>query len=183
VIAASAPSTSPDCSAVGRQGPQYPVQTGPVRHRVDLGQLAPHRGGLLGSPQRTGQVTDIGAPVRQGVQRPRMVVAVPGIGAGQPPIQLLGLDGGGQPPGPVTGLRTRAAQGKNLQVLSPSIGRQLIQLGLVDEIDIHIAPVLLGDGIRVYDAPGGHIVRWQRDGAEPTLAAHVRYRPIPADQR
>jgi hypothetical protein len=32
----------------------------------------------------------------------------------------------------------KAAKGKNLQVLSPSIGRQLIQLGLVDEIDIHI---------------------------------------------
>lgn len=74
----------------------------------------------------------------------------------------------------------KAAQGKNLQVLSPSIGGQLIRLGLVDEIDIHIAPVLLGDGIRLYDAPGGHIVRLQRDGTEPTLAAHVRYRPIPA---
>jgi dihydrofolate reductase len=71
-----------------------------------------------------------------------------------------------------------AAQGKNLQVFSPNIGRQLLQLGLIDEIDIHIAPVLLGDGIRLYDVPGGEIVRLQRDGDEPTLAAHVRYRPL-----
>lgn len=71
-----------------------------------------------------------------------------------------------------------AAQGKNLQVFSPTIGRQLLQLGLIDEIDIHIAPVLLGDGIRLYDSPGGEIVHLDRDGDEPTLAAHVRYRPI-----
>jgi hypothetical protein len=51
-------------------------------------------------------------------------------------------------------------------------------LGLIDEIDIHIVPVLLGDGIRLYDNPGGEIVRLERDGDEPTLAAHLRYRPI-----
>jgi dihydrofolate reductase len=70
-----------------------------------------------------------------------------------------------------------AAKGKNLQVLSASIGTQLLQLGLVDELDIHIAPVLLGDGIRLYDVPGGHLLRLQRQGADSALAAHVRYRP------
>ena len=70
-----------------------------------------------------------------------------------------------------------AAQGKNLQVFSASIGAQLLQLGLVDEIDIHIAPVLLGDGIRLYDAPGGRLVRLRREGEDSDLAAHVRYRP------
>jgi len=33
-------------------------------------------------------------------------------------------------------------------VFSPTIGRQLLELGLMDEIDLHIVPVLLGDGIR-----------------------------------
>jgi hypothetical protein len=37
-----------------------------------------------------------------------------------------------------------AAKGKNLEVFSPMIGKQLLELGLVDELDIHIAPVLLG---------------------------------------
>jgi dihydrofolate reductase len=73
-----------------------------------------------------------------------------------------------------------AADGKNLQVFSPTIGRQLLQLGLVDEIDVHIAPVLIGDGIRLYDSPGGEIVHLQRDGAAPTLAASLRYRPLPS---
>src|SRR5438067_4030970 len=41
-----------------------------------------------------------------------------------------------------------AAGGKNLQVFSPTIGRQLLERGLIDEIDIHIAPILLGEGIR-----------------------------------
>lgn len=72
-----------------------------------------------------------------------------------------------------------AAQGKNLQVHSPAIGRQLLQRGLIDDIDIHIAPVLLGDGIRLYDAPGGDIIHLLRDGGEPTLSADVRYRPLP----
>jgi dihydrofolate reductase len=39
-----------------------------------------------------------------------------------------------------------AAGGKNLEVFSPTIGRQLLELGLIDEIDLHIAPILLGEG-------------------------------------
>lgn len=70
-----------------------------------------------------------------------------------------------------------AAGGKNLEVFSPSIGRQLLELGLVDEIDLHLAPVLLGDGIRLYDAPGGEPVHLQRDGADPTRTVSLRYRP------
>ena len=37
-----------------------------------------------------------------------------------------------------------AADGKNLEVLSANIGRQLVERGLIDEIDLHIAPVLGG---------------------------------------
>lgn len=71
-----------------------------------------------------------------------------------------------------------AAGGKNLEVFSPSIGRQILDRGLVDEIDLHIAPVLLGDGVRLYDNPGGEPVRLARvvDG-DPTLAVNLRYRP------
>jgi dihydrofolate reductase len=48
-----------------------------------------------------------------------------------------------------------AGGGKNLEVFSPTTGRQLLERGLIDEIDLHIAPVLLGDGIRLLDKPGG----------------------------
>lgn len=71
-----------------------------------------------------------------------------------------------------------AAGGRNLEVLSPGIGRQLLGLGLVDDIDLHIAPVLLGRGIRLYDAPDGEPVRLHRVGTgAPTAAVSVRYRP------
>ncbi|MFI6047836.1 dihydrofolate reductase family protein [Nocardia sp. NPDC051321] len=71
-----------------------------------------------------------------------------------------------------------AAGGKNLEVFSPTIGRQLLELGLIDEIDLHITPVLLGDGIRLYDNPGGEPVRLREIGSDelPTVV-NVRYRP------
>jgi dihydrofolate reductase len=72
-----------------------------------------------------------------------------------------------------------AAGGKNLEVFSPTIGRQLLELGLIDEIDLHIVPVLLGEGIRLYDNPGGKPVRLHRAGEDgPTSAVNVRYRPV-----
>ena len=71
-----------------------------------------------------------------------------------------------------------AAGGKNLEVFSPTIGRQLLELGLIDEIDLHIAPVLLGQGIRLYDNPGSEPIRLHRlDDGDPTSAVNVRYRP------
>ncbi|MEV0717012.1 dihydrofolate reductase family protein [Asanoa sp. NPDC050611] len=71
-----------------------------------------------------------------------------------------------------------AAGGRNLGVFSPTIGAQLLELGLVDEIDIHVAPVLLGDGIRLYDQPGGTPIRLHRlDSAHPAATARVRCRP------
>jgi dihydrofolate reductase len=76
-----------------------------------------------------------------------------------------------------------AAGGKNLEVFSPSIGRQLLELGLIDEIDLHIAPVLLGDGIRLYDNPGGVPIRLHRAGeGDPVAAVNVRYRPANSDE-
>jgi dihydrofolate reductase len=63
-------------------------------------------------------------------------------------------------------------------VFSPSIGRQLLELGLIDEIDLHIAPILLGQGIRLYDNPGSAPIRLHRvGGGDPTSAVNVRYRP------
>lgn len=72
-----------------------------------------------------------------------------------------------------------AAGGLNLEVFSPSIGRQLLELGLIDEIDLHIAPVLLGEGIRLYDNPGREPIRLHRAGeGDPASVVNVRYRPV-----
>lgn len=56
---------------------------------------------------------------------------------------------------------------------------QLLECGLIDEIDLHVAPILLGDGIRFYDNPGGVPVRLHRlDGGDPASAVDVRCRPV-----
>ncbi|MFI6493239.1 dihydrofolate reductase family protein [Streptomyces sp. NPDC050564] len=72
-----------------------------------------------------------------------------------------------------------AAGGKNLEVFSAAIGRQLLERGLIDEIDLHIVPVLLGDGIRLFDNPGGAPVRLQLlNGDDHSAAVNVRYQPV-----
>ncbi|ANZ36742.1 deaminase [Lentzea guizhouensis] len=72
-----------------------------------------------------------------------------------------------------------AADGKDLAVLSPTIGRQLLERGLVDEIAVHIAPVLLGDGLRFYDNPGARPIHLHRlDTDDPHSEVDVRYRPV-----
>jgi dihydrofolate reductase len=73
-----------------------------------------------------------------------------------------------------------AAQGKNVEVFSPTICAQLLHLGLIDEIDIHIVPVLLGEGIRLYDALGGHPLHLRRESDTPTRTVDLRYQPIHA---
>ena len=71
-----------------------------------------------------------------------------------------------------------AAGGKNLEIFSPTIGAQLLELGLIDEIDLHISPVLLGDGVRLFDNPGGQPIKLHRVGPDPNAEVNVRYRPV-----
>jgi dihydrofolate reductase len=47
-----------------------------------------------------------------------------------------------------------AARGKNVEILGANTAQQALQAHLVDEIVVHIVPVLLGDGVRLYGGPG-----------------------------
>lgn len=47
-------------------------------------------------------------------------------------------------------------------VVGASIARQCLERGLVDEILVHVAPVLLGDGVRFFARRGGQTVRLVR---------------------
>ena len=58
-------------------------------------------------------------------------------------------------------------------MFSPAIGRQLLERGRIDEIDLHIAPILLGEGIRLYDNPGSEPIRPTRTAKIPTDAVRV----------
>ena len=72
-----------------------------------------------------------------------------------------------------------AARGLDVEIFSPTIGAQLLERGMIDELKIHIAPVLLGDGIRLYEAHGGRLVHLLRDAPEPTQTVDLRYRVAP----
>jgi dihydrofolate reductase len=47
-----------------------------------------------------------------------------------------------------------AAGHKNLEIFGASIAAQCLDSGLIDEIVVHIAPTLLGDGVRLYGEAG-----------------------------
>jgi len=48
-----------------------------------------------------------------------------------------------------------AAGGLDLLVLGADVIGQCLDAGLVDEIRLHVAPVLLGDGVRLFRRPAG----------------------------
>jgi dihydrofolate reductase len=52
-----------------------------------------------------------------------------------------------------------AADGGNVVVLGANVARQCVEAGLLDEIIVHIAPVLVGDGIRFFERPGGQPIK------------------------
>jgi dihydrofolate reductase len=56
----------------------------------------------------------------------------------------------------------QAAGDKNLEVLGANVARQCIEAGLLDEVVVHILPVLLGDGVPLYERLDGAPVRLER---------------------
>lgn len=49
----------------------------------------------------------------------------------------------------------KAAEGDDVVVLGANVARQCLEAGLLDEIIVHVAPVLLGDGIRLFERADG----------------------------
>jgi dihydrofolate reductase len=78
-------------------------------------------------------------------------------------------------------LAREAASGKDIQLAGGGqTVSQYLAAGLLDEVLVHIAPVFLGGGPRLFDAPGLESVK-----VEPTevlhspQATHIRYRRAP----
>ena len=61
----------------------------------------------------------------------------------------------------VTTART-AAEGANVCIFGADVARQCLEAGQLDQLVIHVAPLLLGDGVRLYDAPGARRVPLER---------------------
>lgn len=76
--------------------------------------------------------------------------------------------------------RARAAAGdRYVNILGASTARQCLAAGALDEVLVLIAPVLLGDGVRLFDHPGGTKIRLERlsVGTVP-LATNLWYRVV-----
>jgi dihydrofolate reductase len=72
--------------------------------------------------------------------------------------------------------QARAAAGNDVVVVmgGADLGRQYLRSGLIDEISIHLVPVLLGDGTRMFEA-----IEAELEAAEVVhtpAATHLRYR-------
>jgi dihydrofolate reductase len=55
-----------------------------------------------------------------------------------------------------------AAGDAKVGLLGASVAKQALDAGLVDEIVVQLAPILLGDGVRMFEAAGGGLVRLEK---------------------
>ncbi|MGN7403560.1 dihydrofolate reductase family protein [Cytobacillus praedii] len=71
-----------------------------------------------------------------------------------------------------------AAGDKSVALLGGSISRQCLKLGLVDEIQLHVVPLLLGDGISLFGELGQRIKLERIETAAFASETHLRYRVV-----
>ena len=77
-----------------------------------------------------------------------------------------------------------AAGGRYVNVLGADVARQCVAAGVLDEVLVFVAPVLLGDGVRLFEHPGGTNVALERlSSGEAPQATHLWFRVLfPAGQ-
>ncbi len=72
-----------------------------------------------------------------------------------------------------------AASDKDVNIFSADIMQQCLRAGLMDEIYIDLAPVVIGRGIRLFDNVGDQPIRMERIAlVEGTGVTHLGYRVI-----
>ena len=76
--------------------------------------------------------------------------------------------------------RARETAGdRNISVRGADVGRQLLRAGLVDEISVHLVPVLFGSGTRMFeDAVEEHVTLEFLGVTESPHATHLRDRVV-----
>ena len=70
------------------------------------------------------------------------------------------------------------AGGKDVKLGGASPGKQALAAGLCDEILIHLAPCLLGEGVRLFDPLPDGIQLEKVSVSDGSFATHLRYRVI-----
>jgi dihydrofolate reductase len=77
---------------------------------------------------------------------------------------------------------SEAAGGKNVGLLGADLAKQSLERGLLDELIVHLAPVLLGDGVRLFAVPGGEHVRLEPTAVKRTgVLTDLRFRVTNGD--
>jgi dihydrofolate reductase len=77
---------------------------------------------------------------------------------------------------------TEAANGKDVTIMGgPAVGNQFLMAGLVDELSIHLVPVLFGAGTHLTDSLAAHVELELAEQVSAPSALHLRYRIRRAD--
>jgi dihydrofolate reductase len=72
-----------------------------------------------------------------------------------------------------------AARDLDVGILGPTVARQCLEAGLLDEMVVQVAPILLGEGKRLVDWPGGRQIRLEKVRVvESSRVADLRYRVV-----
>ena len=69
-----------------------------------------------------------------------------------------------------------AAGDKHVKLGGASPGKQALRAGLVDEILVHLAPYLLGGGVRLFDVLANGVRLEKLSVSDGPLATHLRHR-------
>ena len=69
------------------------------------------------------------------------------------------------------------AHGKMVSIMGANVAAQCIEAGLLDELRIHVAPYLLGDGVRLFEHKGSCVVELKRTAALESSSGvmHLHY--------
>jgi dihydrofolate reductase len=71
---------------------------------------------------------------------------------------------------------TEAAGGKDVGVATPSLVRQCLDAGLLDELQINLVPIVLGQGRPYFEGIERHVALEGPEVVEGTGVTHLRYR-------
>jgi dihydrofolate reductase len=75
--------------------------------------------------------------------------------------------------------RAREAAGdRNISVMGADVAGQLLRAGLVDEISVHLVPMLFGTGTPLFRDLDEHVTLELIERRESTFATHLRYRVV-----
>lgn len=73
--------------------------------------------------------------------------------------------------------RAKTAAGEKNVVLGANTAQQCLDAGLLDEIPVHVAPVLVGDGVRLFARGGGKPIKLEKTvAAESGQLTDLRFR-------